>query len=347
MKKLSLLAAVVAVLAVAAPASAADTVTISGRAYAFNHMDTFLAGAAIKVREIPGLEATTDANGDYSLEVPDDTNVTPYLDPPAGYNEIDLQTFHPRGEDIENANFQTPADAEYNGLAAILSVPIDEETGRPAQCAIVTTASARNVRGVDYQTFWDRTPHGVPGATSEEFPELDGPIYFNEFVIPDPTKTETSEDGGIVWTEVPAGTYRIVTSSPTTGFASFLATCKDGRIVNANPPWGAYELDPGEQPLAAGVVASSVTGAEGRAGGKRRRVAVTVDSGEAPRVNAILRQAGRRVGHVRTDIGVGSETVRVPVRPRASRGAATVSIRLRDAAKDRVTTEHRVTLPRS
>ena len=232
--------------------------TISGRAYAFNHMDTFLQGATIKVREIPGLEATTDANGDYSLEVPDDTNVTPYIDPPDGYNEIDLQTFHPRGEDIENANFQTPADGEYAGLAAILSVPLDPDTGRPQECAIVTTASARNVRGVDYETFHERTPHGVPGATSEEFPALDGPIYFNESVIPDTSKTETSEDGGIVWTEVPKGEYRIVTTSPDTRFASFLATCRNGRIINANPPWGAYELSDGEKPLGASIVAASV-----------------------------------------------------------------------------------------
>ena len=61
--------------------------------------------------------------------------------------------------------------------------------------------------GVDYETFHQRTPHGVPGATSEELPALAGPIYFNEFVIPDQSKTETSEDGGIVWTEVPAGPH--------------------------------------------------------------------------------------------------------------------------------------------
>ena len=346
MKKLPLLAALLAVLAVAAPASAADSVTISGRAYAFNHMDTFLAGAAIKVREIPRLEATTDANGDYSLEVPDDANVTPYIDPPAGYNEVDLQTFHPRGEDIENANFQTPADPEYNALAAILSVPIDEETGRPAQCAIVTTASARNVRGVDYETFWERTPHGVPGATSEEFPALAGPIYFNQFVIPDPTKTETSEDGGIIWTEVPAGTYRIATSSPTTGFASFLATCADGRIVNANPPWGAYELSDGEQPLAAGVVASSATGVDAKGSGRDRRAIATLDSGEAVHVNAVLRQGGKRVGHKRIDsVPAGTRAVKVPVRVRAGRGGAKLTIKLRDAAGDVVTTKHQVRLP--
>ena len=211
----------------------------------------------IRVRERPRLSAVTDANGDYVLEVPDDTTVTPYIDPPEGYNEIDLQTFHTRGDDIVNANFQTPADLEYNALAALLDVPFGPD-GRPLECVIVTTASARNVRDVDYQTFWDRTPHGVAGATSVEFPELTGPTYFNEFVIPDPSESSTSEDGGIIWTGVPAGTYRIATLSPTTRFASFLATCEPGRVVNANPPWGAYELSAGEKPLGAGVAVAEV-----------------------------------------------------------------------------------------
>lgn len=338
--------AAAAALALAAPASAADTVTISGRAYAFNHMSTYLSGATIKVREIPGLSATTDANGDYVLAVPDDTNVTPYIDPPAGYNEIDLQTFHTRGEDIENANFQTPADLEYNGLAAILSVPIDQQTGRPAQCVIVTTASARNVRGVDYETFHERTPHGVPGATSTETPALDGPIYFNENVIPDPTATATSEDGGIVWAVVPAGTYRIETSSPDTRFASFLATCENGRIVNANPPWGAYELVGDEQPLGASIVAASVTGTDVARGGGKRKVAITVDAGERTRVNAVLRKGGKRVGHVRTDIDPGTRTVKLPVRHHAGKGKAKLSIRLRDSAKEKVESNREVVLPR-
>ncbi|GIK78681.1 MAG: hypothetical protein EDQ89_05045 [Acidobacteria bacterium] len=349
MRKLPPAVALIAALAaLAAPAGAgagtADTVTISGRAYTFNHMSDYIEGATIKVREIPGLGATTDASGDYTLEVPDDSNVTPYIDPPDGWNEIDLQTFHTRGEDIENANFQTPADLEYNALAAILSVPIDEATGRPAQCVIVTTASARNVRGVDYETFHERTPHGVPGATSEELPALEGPVYFNEHVIPDRTKTETSEDGGIIWSVVPAGTYRIVTTSPSTRFASFLATCRDGRIVNANPPWGAYELAAGEQPLGASVVAASVAGTKIRSG-ERRKVVVGIESGEATRVNAVLRKQGRRIGHARVDVGTGAGKVRVPVRRRAGMGRARLSVRLRDAAGDRVTSHHRVVLP--
>jgi hypothetical protein len=344
MKKLEFATIALAALALAAPAQAADTVTISGRAYAFNHMDTYLEGAKIKVREIRGLEATTDANGDYDLVVPDDTNVTPYIDPPGGYNGIDLQTFHTRGEDIQNANFQTPADAEYNALAAILSVPIDEATGRPAGCVIVTTASARNVRGVDYETFHERTPHGVPGATSVEFPALAGPIYFNEFVIPDVNATETSGDGGIIWIDVPAGTYRIETNSPDARFASFLATCKKGRIVNANPPWGAYELVDDEQPLGAGIVAASVTDASVTYGGKARKIALRITAGEATRVNAVVRLGGKRVGNARVDTDAGKGTVEVPVRRRAGKGKATVEVRLRDAAGEQVTTAHRVKL---
>jgi hypothetical protein len=277
--------------------------------------------------------------------VPNDTNITPYIDPPPGYNEIDLQTFHTRGEDIENANFQTPADLEYSLLAAILSVPIDEQTGRPQQCVIVTTASARNVRGVDYETFHERTPHGVPGATSTESPPIDGPIYFNENVIPDPTATATSGDGGIVWSVVPAGTYRIETTSPDTRFASFLATCENGRVVNANPPWGAYELVGDEQPLGASIVAASVTGTDVKSGGAKRKVVVTVDAGEATRVNAVLRKGGKRVGHARVDIGVGTKKVKVPVRPAAHKGKAKLSVRLRDAAKEKVESDHSVKLP--
>ena len=138
-----MLAAVAALLVPTGEAeSAKRDLPISGRAYAFNHMDTFLAGATIRVRELPGLSATTDATGDYVLEVPDDTNVTPYIDPPPGYHQIDLQTFHPRGEPIENANFQTPGDAEYNGLAALLQVPFGPD-GRPEQCAIAAAGSSR------------------------------------------------------------------------------------------------------------------------------------------------------------------------------------------------------------
>jgi hypothetical protein len=314
--------------------SAKPTVTISGRAYAFNHMDTFLSGATIRVRELPGVSTTTDANGDYILKVPDNANVTPYIDPPAGYHQIDLQTFHTRGEPIENANFQTPADAEYNGLAALLSVQLGPD-GRPTQCAIVTTASARNVRGVDYATFEERTPHGVAGANAHAVPSLPPPTYFNESVIPDRTQPSTSGDGGIIWTEVPAGTYRVITESPSTKFASFLATCKPGRIVNANPPWGAYELATGEQPLAAGQSVATIKSAKVITHGNRRLVKVKVDAAEAIKLRMTIREHGERVGPAQsTRVDPEDSKAQLDVARYIPTGRAKVRIELIDAAGD-------------
>ena len=331
-----LLAALTAAVAPAV-ASAADTVTISGKAYEFNHMDTPIPGATIRVRELPGATAATDAVGDYVLTVPDDTTVTPYIDPPAGYNEIDLQTFHTRGQDIVNANFQTPADFEYNALRALLGVPSDPD-GRPTDCVIVTTASARNVRDVDYQTFWDRTPHGVAGATSIEFPEIAGPTYFNEHVIPDPNETQTSDDGGIVWTNVPAGAYRIVTLSPTARFASLLATCEPGRVVNANPPWGAYELSPGETDLPAGVAVANIGEAKVKVrkdGGER--FSVEVEPGEELTVKAVLKNRdGKPLGRrKKAPMAPGSERISFGV-PAGTKGRATMTITTRDAAGNKI-----------
>jgi hypothetical protein len=338
------LAAFLALLALApaAPASAADdTVTISGRAYAFNHMSEYIEGATIRVREYPELAATTDANGDYVLEVPDDANVTPYIEPPEGYNQIDLQTFHTRGENLENANFQTPADFEYGALAAILGVPIGPD-GRPAECVIVTTASARNVRGVPYETFHERTPHGVAGATAGTLPEVPGPTYFNEFVIPDPSETSTSEDGGIIWTEVPAGTYRIWALHPTARFASFLATCENGRVVNANPPWGAYELAPGEEPLGASIVASSVK----KVKTSPSRVRVKLDNAEAIDVRAGVRRAGERLGRSRVSLSADKHRVVISVAG-AGAGKASLKVSMRDAAGNKVVERQKVKLPAS
>jgi hypothetical protein len=334
------------VLGAGTSTAAKDTVTISGRAYVFNHSEQGIAGATIGVRELPGPSATTDEKGDYELEVPDDANVTPFIEPPDGYNQIDLQTFHTRGKPIENANFQTPADAEYDGLAFLLDVPLGPD-GRPEQCVIVTTASARNVRGVDFETFRERTPHGVAGATAHAKPALPDAVYFNDQVIPDRSRTETSGDGGIVWTEVPMGTYRMITESPSTRFASFLATCKPGRIVNANPPWGAYELAGKEKPLGAGIVAGSV-GRLGRGHKRGRRLVITTfHTAEPLKATLSLERGGKEISPERTRGGIGPGGDKFPyaVSNRAAGGPAKLVVQLTDKAGDSVTEEVKVDLP--
>lgn len=346
--------------------AATKTVTISGRAFIFNHMDTGISNATIKVREFPKLSATTDELGDYELRVPNDANVTPYIESggPADlttrnidgevtgtsknvhWNEIDLQTFHTRGQDIENANFQAPQDAEYMGLKALLSVPSDPETGRPAQCVIVTTASARDVRGVDFRTYWLNTPHGVPGATSEEFPALDGPVYFNEHVIPDKTETASSEDGGIIWPIVPAGTYRITTTSPDARFASFLATCAPGRVINANPPWGAYQLTGDEKPLGASNVAAKMVSAKAVRKGKKKRVMKVVIKTAERLWTSTAYGTGSGGEVIRSQLRPGTHKVTLPIKPRIKAKRATVVVRLKDPSGVMFKTVKKVKLPK-
>jgi hypothetical protein len=58
-----------------------------------------------------------------------------------------------------------------------------------------------------------RLPHGDPGALASATPALGiGPIYFNRQVIPDPTQTSTSVDGGVAWLNMPVGHIYEVTA---------------------------------------------------------------------------------------------------------------------------------------
>jgi hypothetical protein len=231
----------VACLCVTGPATAsAASVHVLGTAYEFNNVHTMLAGGVVKVAEYPKLSATIRSDGSYDIAVPDRKKVTLYA-VAAGYHSIYTQTFATGGEDLDNVNLQTPTDAVYDGLKALLSVPVDANDN-PSQCAIVSTFSTVNVRDLSYQQFIAYGAHGVAGGTASGSPALPTATYFNENVIPDPAQKLSSKDGGVVWTRVPSGVYRISAKHPTTKFAPFTATCVPGRVVNANPPWGLHQL---------------------------------------------------------------------------------------------------------
>ena len=225
-------------------AGARGTVKIKGRAYAFDNQVP-IAGATIRAIGAPGVSTTSRADGSYGLTVPDGAKVTPYIRA-AGYHKIFLQTFLTQNRDLRKVNFQVPSDGIYMALAALLDVKLDAN-GNPARCAIVSTVSTKKIRDLTFPEFVAFGAHGVPGAAATTSPRLPDPVYFNSSVIPDPSLSETSKDGGVIWTEVPHGTYRVSADRPNKRFASFQATCKNGRVVNANPPWGLYQLKAGEK----------------------------------------------------------------------------------------------------
>ncbi len=244
------LLALAGLLLISAPALAnparhgRDRVHLTGTAYAFDNQLP-IAGATIRVAELPGVETTTDADGGYDLRVPAGARVTPYIEAP-GFHGIYLQTFFTTGRDLQRVNFQVPSVGIYHALAALLGVELDSEDN-PRGCVVVSTISTAEIRDLSFEDFIAYGAHGVAGATAFAHPALPDPIYFNSSVIPDRSLTSSSVDGGVLWLDVPAGVYRFSARHPSARFASFVATCKPGRLVNANPPQGLYQRKPGER----------------------------------------------------------------------------------------------------
>ena len=204
-----------------------------------------------------------------------------------------------------------PSDAAYNGLAAILSVPRDANN-ELVNCAVVSTFSTVNVRDASFNDFVAYGAHGVAGATASASPVLPNPTYFNESVIPDASRTESSIDGGVVWPVVPGGVYRFTAHHPSTRFAPFRATCEPGRVVNANPPQGFYELRPGEQ--VDSTVAASLASTHFDLSGSKALLKARVKAHEYVAVSGVLRR-GKKVRAKRRTKGYapGKRTLAFPV----------------------------------
>lgn len=217
----------------------AGATIIRGTAYTFNTPDP-IAGATIKVDELPEVTATTAADGSYEIEVPSGMRVTPYIEA-TGHHTIYVQTFTTDGTTLEGVNFQTPSDDIYAALYGL----IEGFVGRPPfedGCVIVTTVGDARMIGMSFDEFIQFHPHGVPGATVSGEPAMPDPIYFNEQVIPDLAQTVTSNDGGVLWANVPPGEYTLSASHPDVQFTTVDVTCAQDRVINANPVWGLHAL---------------------------------------------------------------------------------------------------------
>lgn len=222
------------------------TVTLSGHAYRFNQTSTDIVGAEIRIDELPELSATTDATGYWELEVPKGATVTPYI-VAASYNTIYLQTFADVRADLTDLNFQTPHATTFAGLYQLLTYFGGGVAPDANGCVIVSTVSVPEVVGMPFDQFRTYNPHGIAGATASGVTAggqaAPAPIYFDHTVTPNPTITSTSNDGGVVWVNVPEGVYTMSASHPDHEFETFVATCEQGRVINANPPQGLHALD--------------------------------------------------------------------------------------------------------
>lgn len=331
-------------------AGAANTVTISGNAYAFIFAgnEDRLEGAKIGIEELPDLTTTAGPNGAYAIAVPDDTTVTPYATF-EGYYPTHVQTFHTSGEDLRQVNFQMPALTTYNLLAGYVAAEQNPDDTLK-ECGIVSTFFQKEGRSFpDFDDFHDFRPHGVIGSTATATPTAGRQFYFNSSVLPDPEQESSSRDGGVLWVDVTKGTYQVVGSRDTTRHSSFIATCAPGRLVNANPPWGLFEMA-GNEAVNPAVLPDTqlharLAAAVVRRQGKRRILRVRIRSTEWITADIQVRQGRSRVKR-RAWLEAGRSLINLPLPSRFTRRSAVLRVKLTDTAGNTTTTPAGIALPR-
>lgn len=218
------------------PAGNGATATVSGDAIPFNGGDRRIAGATVSILELPERRMVTGADGHFSFDgVPVGSEVSLVLEHP-DYHLIQTGTHVVPPEGLERITFQAVTHDVYAALGALLGVVPDEA----GACQMPTTVTRVG------RSLYDPGAHGEEGATVTIEPPLPaehGPIYFNSQVLPDRSRSETSDDGGVLYVQVPPGEYVLTATKPGVAFRQVKMKCRPGVLVNASPPWGLQALE--------------------------------------------------------------------------------------------------------
>lgn len=216
--------------------SSTATASVSGDAIPFNGQDRRIEGATISILELPDKRMVTGADGHFQFDgIPVGSEVSLVLEHP-DYHLEQTGTHVVPPEGLERITFQGVTNDVYAALAALLGITPDE-TGA---CQMPTTVTRIG------KSLYDPGAHGEAGATVTIDPPLPaehGPIYFNSRVLPDRSLTETSDDGGVLYIQVPPGEYVMTATKPGAEFRQVKFKCRAGVLVNASPPWGLQRIE--------------------------------------------------------------------------------------------------------
>lgn len=197
--------------------------------------DGRIAGATVSILEFPGLQVVTAADGHFKFEdLPVGADITLVMEHP-DYHPIQTATHVLPDAGLQQITFQAVTHAIYSALAAIVEITPDDA----GSCQMVTTVTRVG------KSIYDPGAHGeadVVVTLDPPLPAMLGPVYFNAQVIPDRTLTETSEDGGVLFMQVPPGDYTWTATKPGASFREVRMRCRAGFLINASPPWGLQRL---------------------------------------------------------------------------------------------------------
>lgn len=210
--------------------------SVQGDAIPFdNGPDGRIAGAEVSILEFPEKKLTTGADGKFVFaDLPVGADITLVMTHP-DYHPIQTATHVLPDEGLERVTFQAVTHAIYEALAAIVDVVPDEAK----YCQMVTTVTRVG------KSIYDVGAHGEAGVTVTLDPPLpaeNGPVYFNASVIPEKGLVETSEDGGVLYVQVPPGEYVWTAEKDGATFRALHMKCRAGFLINASPPWGLQRL---------------------------------------------------------------------------------------------------------
>ncbi|MBW2548364.1 MAG: carboxypeptidase regulatory-like domain-containing protein [Deltaproteobacteria bacterium] len=249
--------------------SPAATVSFSGIAWAFELRGApygRISGAKVSILEMPELETTTNADGEFTIEGlhvgSQATLVLEHESHPLTYTK----THTVPDTDLDDLTFQIPTNFLFGLIESGLVDGGVIDGIDPNKCQVVSTFTRFG------KTIGDSGHHGEPGAILSVAPANNaeaGPIYFGDDVIPDPTRAYSSLDGGVLLINVEPGDYTLSAScvpDPTdliaeyppedndgeslrcqtedVQFESILMKCQPGVFLNASPSYGLQALAP-------------------------------------------------------------------------------------------------------
>ncbi len=227
------------------PAPGSVEVSIRGHAFDFGRGGR-IGGAEVSILELPERKTVTAEDGAFAFDgLPSGSEVSLVLKA-EGRPLVQTATFVMPDHDLERVTFQAPTDSVYRLLATAVRVKPD-----PAFCQIAATVTRRG------NSLYDTTPgtHGEPDATVTIEPAVDpevGPIYFNtvryDVIYPDRKLDKTTDDGGVLFVNVPPDTYNLRAHKEGTTFKDVAVKCRAGMVVNAAPPRGLQAVEGGIGP---------------------------------------------------------------------------------------------------
>ncbi len=219
--------------------------------------DAPVSGVLVSIAEFPftkHLHITSDADGSWSMPVIKFRNIPLRLSlmfEKEGFVTAKNNQFTIGDTGIDSIAMQFTSEEYFGAAVALLEQQVSAAIGVPYPVQSLTVATV----GKSWASmFFNQFPHGDPGATVTinppvSFPTL-GPVYFNENVAPDPAQPFVSVDGGVLFANMPNGTFTLEAQKEPYVYEPVTFVIEPGvRLYVASPPHslqGNNESDPGQ-----------------------------------------------------------------------------------------------------